>query len=634
MKKDTLLNIIVTVLALAMALYHLISTQYLLLPTVAHLNAHLGFSLIIVFLGIALKKKGTISCLWPISLGIIALACSLYVHFLWPQLQERAYFNTPIDLIVGVLLVFLALEAARQEFGFFLPVLSLIVMLYPFIGVHLPEPLYTQSMRLTRTISNLSIGLEGGVYALLSPSANYIFLFVVFGGFLEVTAGPNFLMELAKYAGSKLRGGPAMMAVVSSASVGSIIGSAAANVAITGGVTIPLMKKVGYKPEYAAGIESAASNGGQIMPPIMGITAFAMAAVTGIPYIKIVLMAIIPALLYFFCTGSYVFLRAGQLNIGTMREEVDKKALFLTAPALLVPFIVIMLLLTVGYTVMYVAFWAIVSAVFIAFLQKRTRPSWRQLIEGFARGGRAGAAIGVTVACVGPVLTTFTGSGLGIKLSAGIEAWSGGNLFLALLIVWVVCVIMGMGGASLTAYLIVSIFAVPVMLKIGIPLEQAHFFTMFVAVFAFLTPPIALVAMVAAKMAGASYIRSAIESTKAAISGFLLPFMFIYCPILLLKPSGAPLLDIMGIIACVTCLLALQIGFTGYYRMDCAKWERIFALMSGALLIGFLPFQNHGSLGHSLFATGVVVFGMLTVRHWRRYRRIAQYNPIRSAINL
>ncbi|MBW1911809.1 MAG: TRAP transporter fused permease subunit [Deltaproteobacteria bacterium] len=618
MKNNFVLTIIVTVLALVMVLYHLISTQYLLLSTVAHLNAHLGFSLVIVFFGIALKKEGRIARTWSLSLGIIAIICALYVHFLWPELQDRAYFNTPIDLIVGVLLIFMALEAARQEFGYFLPVLSLVVMLYPFIGVHLPEPLHTQSMGLTRTIANLSIGLEGGVYALLSPSANYIFLFVVFGGFLEVTAGPNFLMELAKFAGSKLRGGPAMMAVVSSASVGSIIGSAAANVAITGGVTIPLMKKVGYKPEYAAGIEAAASNGGQIMPPIMGITAFAMAAVTGIPYIKIVAMAILPALLYFFCTGSYVFLRAGQLNIGTIEEKVDKKALFLTAPALLVPFVVIMVLLSIGYTVRYVAFWAILSAIVVAYLQKRTRPSLRQLIKGFAKGGRAGAAIGVTVACIGPVLTTFTGSGLGVKLSAGIAAWSGGNLFPALLIVWIVCIIMGMGGASLTAYLIVSIFAVPVMLKIGIPLDQAHFFTMFVAVFAFLTPPIALVAMVAAKMAGASYILSAIESTKAAISGFLLPFMFIYCPILILKSSGNPVFDLLGFIACVICVFALQVGFTGYYRTDCRVMERILLIVSAVLLLLFLPQQLSGTAGPLLFVAGIILFMTVTILHWRK----------------
>ena len=610
-------------MALAMALYHLICSQVLLLSTVAHINAHLGFALIIVFLGIASESKSKIRRIWSLILGVLAFLCALYVHILWPELQDRAYFNTNLDLVIGVLLIFMSLEAARQEFGYFLPVLSLLVILYPFFGAHLPEPLHTQSFGLKITIANLSIGLEGGVYALLSSSANFIFLFVVFGGFLQMTAGPNFLMELAKYAGSKLRGGPAMMAVVSSASVGSIIGSAAANVAITGSVTIPLMKRVGYKPEYAAGIEAAASNGGQIMPPIMGITAFAMAGITGIPYLKIVIMAVFPALLYFFCTGSYVFLRASQLNIGTMTEKVNRREVLLSAPTLLIPFIVIMVLLTMGYTVMYVAFWAIVTAVVISYVRKKTRPSLKQLLQGFIKGARAGAGIGVTVACVGPILTTFTGSGLGIKLSAGIQTWSGGHLFSALLIVWLVCVVMGFGGASLTAYLIVAIFAVPAMLKIGIPYDQAHFFTMFVAVFAFLTPPIALVAMVSAKLADASYIRSAIESTKAAISGFLLPFMFIYCPILLLKPSGSPIFDILGILSCVLCVLSLQIGFTGYYRMDCSAVERVLSFIAAILLLLFLPFVKGGSGGLVFFTSGVIIFLSLSAWHWKKYGRLA-----------
>jgi TRAP transporter 4TM/12TM fusion protein len=595
--------IAVVIVGLAMALYHLLSTQVFLQAAKAHLNTHLGFCLLVVFLDILAKSKGKFRRLWPLALTLLALVATGYVQIYWQELEERAYFNTNLDLIIGFILIVLVLEATRRNFGLILPVLAIIVVLYPFVGKSLPEPFRCTAYSFDQTISNLSIGLANGIYGIVLPtSANYIFLFVLFGGLLQALGGTRFFMLLARLVAGKMQGGPGMMAVVSSSVVGSITGSAAANVAITGSFTIPLMKKVGYKPEYAAAIEAAASNGGQIMPPVMGIVAFGMAGMTGIPYLKIITMAVIPALLYYWATGLYVYFRAGQFQIKSVSDEkVDLKDILFTLPSFITPFIVILALLIKGYSVMYVAFWAIVSSIVVAFV-KKDRPSIWAVVEGFVNGARAGAGIGASAACVGLIMATFTMSGLGVKISSGIYAWSGGYLFLALLIIAAICVLMGCGGASLTGYFIVSIFAVPALIKMGIGFEQAHFFTMFFAVFGFLTPPIAVVALIASRLAEAS----------AAVGGFLIPFMFIYCPILLLQ-SQELLQAVIGVIASITCLFVLEVAFVGYYFMDCNVGERLLAAAGGALLFIFFILGNH-----VLFIAGLIISILLTLLQWRR----------------
>lgn len=601
-------NIAVIVVALAMVLYHLISSQELVQSSIGHLNTHLAFCLALVFLAGLAEGEGKSWRLWSLVFLSLSLLATGYVQVLYPELLMRPYFNTPTDLVIGVLLIFLTLEATRRSFGLMLPILVLIVVLYPFIGLYLPEPFYCSSWGLVRTISNLSVALRNGIYGVVLPtSANYIFLFIVFGGLLQALGGTAFFLSLGKLAVGKFRGGAGLMSVITSAALGSITGSAAANITITGSFTIPLMKKVGYRPEHAAGIEAAASNGGAIMPPIMGVCAFAMAGLTGIPYMHIIAMAAIPAILYFFSAGVYVYLRAGQLKIAKVAEEkVDIRELLLSSPIFLVPFATIITTLMMGYSVMYAAFWTIISLVTVVLIRKRTRPSLGAFIDGFTKGAKLGAGIGVTCAAIGMLMASFTMSGLGVKLAHGIEGWSQGYLFLGLLIVWATCVLLGFGGPSLVAYIIVSIFAVPALIKMGVGFEQAHFFTMYSAIFAFVTPPVAIAALIAARLAAASYMKSAIEAVKVAAAAFLLPFMFIYCPILLLQPREL-LFDITGIIAIIVSIVALQVGLVGYAIGKCNSLQRILATTGAASLIAFLPLHNY-----MLFAVGMALFGVLT----------------------
>jgi len=438
----------------------------------------------------------------------------------------------------------------------------------------------------------------------------------VFGSVLQAVGATEFFLQMARVIGAKFKGGPGMIAVVSSAGVGSITGSVVANMMITGSFTIPLMKKVGYRPEQAGAIEAAASNGGQILPPVMGITAFAMAGVTGIPYLKICAMALIPALLYFFNVGIYVHLNAVKADVRFEGEKVELRELLLTAPVVLIPFAVIIMLLQIGYSVMYVAFWAILSIIFLSLIRKKTRPSLKAIVEGFGKGAVLGAQIGAITASVGLIITTFTMSGLGLKLAGGLEALSGGNFHLALIIIAAMCVLMGMVGVSIAAYLIVAMFAAPALIKGGVPLEQAHFFVLFPAMFAFITPPVAFLAIVGAKLAGASYMKTAVETIKVAGLGLLLPFMFIYSPVLLLSPLNATN-AITGIIASILLIMAGQFSYTGYFLTRCTWVERLLWFATTVILFFFLPVRDY-----SLFAVGTGLFCLLSLLQWyRKHRR-------------
>ena len=611
----TKVGYVAAAVALAMVIYHMVYTQVLLQGSVEHYNTHLGFALLLVFLTSieSSKRKG-----WRIfaaTLALLSLAATVYIQIFLEDLQLRVWFGTTTDIIIGAILILLVLEAARQAIGWFIPILTIAVVLYPFFGSHLPEPFHTTSYGFTRTISNLSISLNNGVFGPVLPtSANYVFLFIVFGGVLQATGATKFFLELGKLAGRRFRGGPGLTAVVGSAAVGSVTGNTAANIAITGSFSIPLMKKVGYTSEQAGAIEAAASTGGQIMPPIMGIVAFGMAAITGIPYLNIIAMAIIPAILYFFCVGLYVQLRAQKLRLETVDEEVDIKQLLSSAPLFFVPLAVIIALLVKGYTVWYVAYWAIITVVLVSLIRKQTRPRISEYIDGFVQGAKIGARVAAICCCVGLIMATLTMSGLGVKLSSGIEAWSGGHLLWSLMIVGAICVVMGLGGASFTAYVIASIFAVPALMKMGVGFEQAHFFTMFVTVFAYLTPPIAIAALIAAQMAGASYMKTAVEAVKIAIAGFLIPFMFVYCPVLILQQQEAAAAA-TGVIASICTLVACQVAFVGYYLVDCRPWERGLIIIAAGLLLAFLPVDNY-----ALFIAGMVLFFLITL--WQLRRRI------------
>lgn len=600
-------DISITVVAIIGALYHLISTQYLFQTFLEHQNNHFAFSLILVFL-ISLKKNPK---RWPFILVLILLGmvATGYVKVFFTDLQGRVGFPTTMDLVIGILLVVIALEATRQAFGPAIPALAIIAISYDLFGHYLPQPFYHFQFTLEYVVTHLSIGLQGMYGTALSVSVNYIFLFFLFGGILQKSGAIAFFTSLGKLAGRKLRGGPAQTAVVSSAFVGSVTGSAVANVAITGAFTIPLMKRVGYRPEQAGAIEASASVGGQVLPPVMGAQAFFMSAVTGIPYVEIMVAAVIPALLFFTAIGMYVELQARSLKIAPVAEEIDIRGMLIRMPCFVVPLGLLVVLLVKGYTPMFCAFWATIALVATSFITdfvNKERPSLSKLVEGLTIGAIGGAKIGVTSALIGFLMASMTMTGIGVKLSGMVAEWSMGIVFVACVITMLISILFGMGVPTLVAYALVAFIVAPALMHMGVPLLQAHFFCMFFAVFSNLTPPVALAALVGSGIAGGNYFKTAFTAFKISSIAFILPYLIIWNPALILQPQSLSM-GMMTIIAILLAMLAIAITITNYYIVKLNALQRALFALCAAMFLGYAF-----TINYVFFVVGIGLMILLT----------------------
>jgi len=621
-KTYKVVNVAVLMAGVVMALYHLVSSQYLIVGGFKHQNVHLGLAFLLVFL-VSLRDGTGKAKLLALAGIVLSLACTSYVAVFYDALELRAMFNTPIDLVVGVILIILVLEGTRRAFGLILPIIAFIAISYCFLGYLLPGPFRAMQVSPIKIIPALSIGFRGIYGIILAISANYIFLFVFFGAILQVSGATGFFMQVGRMAGRRLKAGPAMSSVVTSALVGTATGSVGANIATTGSFTIPLMKKAGYKPEQAGAIEAAASSGGQIMPPVMGAAAFAMSGITGIPYLHIVVAAVIPAILYFVVLGLYAQFQATKLNLPNMVEPIDFREMLLRAPLFLIPIGLIVYFLIIGNTLMYSAFWGIISSILLSLARKQTRSSLKIWAEGFTKGALAGAQIGMSCACIGMVVETLMLTGMGVRLPGLVETWSGGNMGIALLIIMVISIILGMGVTTLAVYVLVAMVTAPVLMKMGMPLLSAHFFVFFYALFSMVTPPIGMGAVIASKLAGADYLKTASEAVKAAIAGFVLPFLIIWNPVLLLKPVGSPLLIAIRIVACLIVLIALEATLVNCYLAIMRLWERVVLGISVAAIMGYFITEIL-----PLLIAGGALFILVTITQEVLRRAPREYLPV------
>lgn len=609
----TKLKIPIAVVAIAMVIYHLISTQYLVVSSLEHQNIHLGFTLIFVFL---FAMQGYKKRLWPLFLLATFIVFSViaigYIHIFHDELIERIGFPISSDVFIGTILVILVLEGTRRAFGIVLPLISLIFVLYTAFGYLLPAPFYTKQYSFSILVSKFS--MLGGLYGtILGISADYLFLFMVFGAVLEISGANTFFTEVGKLVSGKLAGGAALASIVSSGMLGSLTGSVSANVAMVGSYSIPLMKRVGYKAENAAAIQAAASTGEQFPPPIMGAAAFMMAAITGIPYFRIMMAAAIPALLYYLPLGVYAQLQAMKMGIKPIHAKIDVKGMLHTSHLFLVPVGIIIGLLCSGFSPSYTIFWTIVSLVVLSLLCKEGRPTLGQWVEGLIAGAKLGAELGVTCALLGLVLTSCTLTGLGLKLPGVVESLSGGNMAIALILTALVALILGCGLPSTAVYILVAIAAVPCLLRMGLPLLSAHFFAFYFGVMSFITPPVAIGALVAAKLAGANFFRTGLEAIKAALGGFIVPFLIICMPVFLLEPQEGTILGIVvGIIASVVILTAIEFALCNHYLLPLNIAERLILIISAAMLFGFLITKSY------IFILGFVPFIFVTLWQLRK----------------
>jgi len=587
-----ILNVAIAVVGVAMVIYHLVYAQTYLQGITEHQIFHIGFALVLIFL-MSMQKD---SRYWTLKLLAVLVSAGLFIYLRlsYERLELYGMYQAGIlDLVVGATLILLCLEATRQRFGPVLPSLALICIVYMFIGPYLPGMLRTSPMNWDVILEKLSIGFAGaGIFgSILQVSAVFMFLFMVFAALVEVCGATEFFNQLGKLIALRFRSGPALAAVLTSGLIGSVTGQAGANVTITGSYTIPAMKKVGYAPYQAGAIEAAASTGGPIIPPIMGVAAFLITAITGIPYAKVIAIAALPALFYILSCALYVQFQAAKMNIVPPAEEVDYRELILRSPLFLGSLLIIIILFAVGRTALNVSFWACAVIVLISLPRKSTRPSWKKLIDGFVRGASLGSSIAATCATLGIIVTTITGTGLGIKLPAAVGQFCGQNTLLLLVMTALVSIILGIGLPASAAYLIVAIVIAPLLINQGVALLPAHLFAFYFANFSYLTPPVAIAALFGAQLAGASYMKTGFEAAKVGIAGFALPFMFIWSPAFLWDFSN-PMVSIMELLVCVLIILILQVGIVGYFLTLLNPSERIIAFAGPVILMIYLYNKN------------------------------------------
>jgi TRAP transporter 4TM/12TM fusion protein len=574
--------------ALAMAAYHLANTYFSLVGTIPHRMIHLGFALVLIYLAAAEAGRRV----WPwLAMAAAAVGC---IGYLWLNL-ERLLFNLgfplPADVAVGFAVLALVFVACWQSFGYILPLMALALLAYGFWGHHLGGPILSvDEVATTVALTFGSYDLWGNI---LIISANVIFLFVLFGGLLGGLGAAGFFLELGKLVGRYSKSGPAMTAVISSACMGMTTGQATPNIAVTGAFTIPLMKRVGYPPAVAASVEAAASGGAQIMPPIMGAGAFVMADLLGVSYGEVVVTAALPAVLYFASVAFYVHFHAAKSGVGLAPERPDLAVLAANAPLFVGPVAVILALLFWGYPSMYAAFWGIASLLAVSLLRRRTRPSWGQVVDGCVKGATIGAKVAVACATLGPIIALVTKTGLGLTIGYSVEAWAGGSLFLALLICMACVIVLGLEVPTVAAYLIAAMVAIPALVRLGLHPQQAHMFAFYFGAFSALTPPVGMAAIVASRLAGAGYLRTAVNSMGAAVGGFLIPLVFAYNGSLLLVPGTDPATAALSVALVLAGLALFQMGFVGYFLSRLGPAARGLALASGG---GFLWCAASGQL--------------------------------------
>ena len=632
---------LITVVGIALSLFQLYAAGVQPLGLFYQRPIHLGFILVLCFLIHPAfgpnRPRGVLG--WIIDGALIA--CGILVGFWVPwniDIIANAIFPRTIDVAVGVVTTLVVLEAARRAVGWVMTLIGGIFLAYAFAGGRgelpwladwMPGILNHRGYSLDRLSSQMTLGAEGIFGIPLGVAATFIFVFVLFGAFLEVTGAGKFFIDLAYAATGRQRGGPAKASVIASAGMGSISGSAIANVVTTGAFTIPLMKRLGYRPAQAGGIEAAASTGGQIMPPLMGAGAFLMSEFTRVPYVEIVLISIFPAVLYFGAVYLLVHVAAVKQGMSGMTSDELPSVRDVMAEGwhFLLPIVALIALLIAGYSPMRVGFFAIVAVVAAAVLRALMDFVLKgPTLDGFAALCRAGAAktlealelgarnaVPVSMACaVAGIIVGVVGlTGLGLKFSAMMIAFSGGNLVLALLLVIIASLILGMGLPVTAAYIVLIILVGPALTEeFGLPILIAHLVVFWYSQDSNVTPPVALAGFAGSAIAGSKPMETSFQAWKFAKGLYLIPlFMVFNEPIIVGGP--VPLVLWNGAIA-ILAIVAFAAVLEGFLWAPIPTWQR--ALLIPAVIAVFWPDLT------AEIAGAVLICGLLALNRAARTR--------------
>ncbi len=579
---------IVAAIAIAFSIFQLYTAIFGVFDAQLQRGVHLGFGLALVFLLYPTCKSWSRHKLHPFDLllAVLGAAAPAYIIYEYQNLVLRAGTVSDMDLAVGIIGIILVIEAARRVVGIPMVCVVLVFIAYAFAGPYMPGVLAHRGLTPAQLVSHLYFTTEGIFGIPLGVSSTFIFLFILFGAYLESTGLGKFFIDIANAIAGWASGGPAKVAVLSSGLMGTVSGSSVANVVGTGSLTIPMMKKLGYHKDFAGAVEAAASTGGQLMPPVMGAAAFLMAEFVGVPYIDIVKAAIIPALLYFAGVWLGVHFEAKRSNLkGIPRSELPKIGTLLRERGhLALPLVVIVYLLVSGYTPMRAALVAIILSILCSALRKSTRMKPIEIVEGLEKGARN--VLGVLVACAaaGIIIGVVTKTGVGLKLASGLLELSGGMLLPTMFFTMITAIILGMGVPTTANYVITSTIAAPALVQMGVPVLAAHMFVFYFGIIADVTPPVALAAYAGAGISGGNALKTGVNASKLAIAAFIIPYIFVLSPVILMV-EGTPLDLISATVTALIGMVSLSSALIGFLADKCNLLERLLLVAGGLLMI-------------------------------------------------
>lgn len=593
-----LLKPVIVLVSMAMAFYHMWMIAFGAPEAIQFRATHLLFALVLVFLLYRITAKSedmelavtgfqpdgprlSLPSWFDYVLLLLAAAPIVYIFVNYQYIVNRIYYIddlSPMDMVMGVLLTAIVLEATRRVIGWALPITALIFLFYGLFIARL-EPM--------RMLDQLYMTTEGIFGIPLSVSASYVLIFVLFGSFMERTGTGQLFMDFAMSLTGHTAGGPGKVSVVSSSLFGTISGSAVANVMVDGPISIPLMKRSGFPPHFAAGVEATASTGGQIMPPIMGAAAFVMAEFLAVSYGQVVIWAIIPAILYYVACFAAVHFEAKRRGLmGLPRSELPRMGNVMRERGhLFIPVVLILVVMYSGYSAPLAALVGTLACFPVAALRRSSRGyvNWSNLMDAFVDGARNALGVATACACAGIVIGVVTLSGLGIVFTQFVTHLSQDSLLLALVLTMCAGIVLGMGMPTTPAYIIMTALLVPAIIKFGVIPPAAHMFAFYFAVLSAITPPVALAVFAAAGIAKADLWASGWAAVKIGAAGFIVPFMIIYEPALLMIGTWPAIIG--AFITASSGILLFAAGLHGYFITRTTHWQRAVLVVAGLLLI-------------------------------------------------
>ena len=579
---------IVAAICIAFSVFQLYTAVFGVLDAQLQRAVHLGFGLALVYLMFPTRRSWSRTKLHPLDLLLAILGAAAPGYILWEyrSLVLRAGTVTGTDFAVGLIGILLVIEATRRVVGIPMVTVVCFFLAYAFAGPYMPGALAHRGLTPEQLVGHLFFTTEGIFGIPLGVSATFIFLFILFGAYLESTGLGKFFIDLANAVAGWASGGPAKVAVLSSGLMGTVSGSSVANVAGTGSFTIPMMKKLGYDKEFAGAVEAAASTGGQLMPPVMGAAAFLMAEFVGVPYLDIVKAAVIPSLLYFTGVWLGVHFEAKRKNLkGIPRSELPKAwDIFRERGHLAIPLLAIIYLLVSGYTPMRAALFAIVLSIVASSLRKNTRMKPIDILNGLINGAKN--VLGVLVACAsaGIIIGVVTKTGVGLKLASALLDLSGGLMLPTMFFTMITSLILGMGVPTTANYVITSTIAAPALLQMGVPALAAHMFVFYFGIVADVTPPVALAAYAGSAIARGKPLMTGVNASKLAIAAFIIPYIFVLSPVLLMI-DATPASLVFSVVTALIGMVGMSSALIGFLLVKPTAIERILLFGGGLMML-------------------------------------------------